>query len=86
MVLTASNWLGIAKFLLSSLVDQLYAKELYFCSFVTKSSQACISTHPNVFNSFCPTVTDGQSHVIFTSPHLSLTPLKTLTAFPYISL
>ena len=30
----------------SSLVDQLYAKEVYFCSFVTKSDQACIKYSP----------------------------------------
>ena len=47
-VLAATNWLGTTapKFLQSSLVDQLYAEEVYFGSFVTKSNQVCIKYSP----------------------------------------
>ena len=33
-------------FLRSTLVDQPYAKEVYFCSYVTKSNQACTKYSP----------------------------------------
>ena len=49
------------------LIDQLYAKELYFCIFVTKSSQASTKYSADVFNSFYRTITHGEFHVIFTS-------------------
>ena len=63
--LAASNQSGIAasKFLHSLLlVDQLYARKVYFCKFVTKLNQACINIQQNVFNSFYWTVTHGESH------------------------
>ena len=44
-------------FLRSTLVDQLYAKGVYFCSFLTKSNQACTKFHPNAFKNFYRTVT-----------------------------
>ena len=54
---------------LYSLVDQLYAKEVYFCSFVIKFNQAFTKYSPDVFNSFYRTVTHGRtSHWIFTRP------------------
>ena len=43
-------------FLRSPLVDQLYAKGVYFCSFVTKCNQAC-TKYSNSFNSFYRTIT-----------------------------
>ena len=58
--LICDPWLDIQKasyFLRSSLVDQLYKKGVYFYSFVTKSNQASINIHPNVFNSFYRTIT-----------------------------
>ena len=44
-------------FLRSTLVDQLYAKGVYFSSFLTKSNQACTKFHPNAFKNFYRTVT-----------------------------
>ena len=41
-------------FLCSTLVDQLYAKGVYLCSFVTKSNQAWTKY---AFKNFCRTVT-----------------------------
>ena len=57
--MTASNSLGTtaSKILYSSLVDQLYAEGVNFCSFVRKSNQ-------DVFNSFYRTVTGGKFHRI----------------------
>ena len=60
------------------LVDQLYAKEVYFCSFVTKFNKAFTRYSPNVFNSFYWTAAHGESLRIFTSPPQ--------TRFPHISL
>ena len=60
------------------LVDQLYAKEVYFCSFVTKFNKAFTRYSLNVFNSFYWTAAHGESHRIFTSPPQ--------TRFPHISL
>lgn len=43
----------ISQFLCSSLLDQLYAKVVYLCSFVTKFSQTyTIYIHLNAFNCF----------------------------------
>ena len=50
------------------LVDQLYANEVYFCSFVTKFNKAFTRYSPDVFNSFYWTAAHGESHRIFTSP------------------
>ena len=50
--------------------DQLYAKEVYFCGFVTKCNQATSKYSPDVFKSFYRTVTYGELHQIFTSPPL----------------
>ena len=50
------------------LVDQLYAKEVYFCSFVTKCNQASTKYSPDVFKSFYRIVTHGEFHGIFTVP------------------
>ena len=58
----------VSHFLHYSVIDQLYAKEVYFCSFVTKSNQTSTKDSPDVFNSFCRTVTHGDSHRIFTNP------------------
>ena len=59
----------ISDFLHYSLVDQLYAKEVCFCSFVTKPNQASTKYSPDVFNSFYRTVTHGgPSQWISTSP------------------
>ena len=55
-------------FLHYSLVDQQYAKEVYFCSFVTKFNQVFTKYSPDVFKSFYRTVTYGGFHRIFTSP------------------
>ena len=68
-VFSASNWLGAtaSRFLHSSLVDQLYAKKVYFWRFATKSNQAWIKIHLNVYNSFYLTITHGESHGIFKS-------------------
>ena len=59
-------------FLHDMLVDQLYAKEVYFCSFVTKCNQALTKYSPDVFISFYRTITYGEffhkPHKIFTSP------------------
>ena len=74
-------------------VDQLYAKEVYFCSFVTKSNQVSTSNSPDVFNSFYRTITHGESHRIFTSspppnifsPHFIIEPLPSI-ASPFVSL
>ena len=58
-------------FVHSSLVDQLYAKEVYFCNFVTKSNnpvQHAPNIHPNIFNIFHRTVILGESYGIFTGP------------------
>ena len=58
-------------FVHSSLFDQLYAKEMYFCTFVAKCNnpvQHAPNIHPNVFNSFQRTVILGESYKIFTSP------------------
>ena len=39
-------------FLRFSLVDELYAKGLYFCSFVTESNQACTKYSPKCIQQF----------------------------------
>ena len=52
-----------SEILYSLLADQLYTKGVNFCSFVRKSSQACVSNiHPDVFRSFYQTVTHGEFH------------------------
>ena len=58
----------VSHFLYYSLVDQLYEKEVYFYSFVTKSNQASNKYSPDVFSSFYRIVKHGESHRIFTSP------------------
>ena len=80
-------------FLYYLLVGQLSAKELYFCSFVTKANQASTKYSPYVFNSFYRTVTHGEYHRIFTSPSSNLvsphfTILETLPSVvsPFFSL
>ena len=55
-------------FLHYMLVDQLYAKEVYFCSFVTKSNQTSTKYSPDVLNRFYRIITHGESHRIFRSP------------------
>ena len=58
-------------FVHSSLVDQLYVKEMYFCNFVTKYNnqvQHAPKIRPNIFNSFHRTVILGESYWIFTYP------------------
>ena len=62
-------WTQLAShFLQYLLVDQLYVKKVYFCSFVTKSNQAFTKYSPVVFNSFYRTITHrGLYHRIFTS-------------------
>ena len=57
-------------FVHSSLVYQLYAKEVHFYCFVTKSNsqiQHAPNIHSHVFNSFDRTIIHGESHQIFTS-------------------
>ena len=77
-------------FVHSSLVDELYAKEVYFCNFVTKCNnpvQHAPNIHPNVFNSFNKTVILGESNGVFTSPspsndfsiHFTMKPLPSVT-------
>ena len=58
-MVTTSNSSGTtaSKILYSSLVDQLYAEAVNFCSFVRKSNQ-------DVFNSCYRTVTGGEFHRI----------------------
>ena len=54
-------------FLHYSLVDQLCAKKVYFCSFVTKCNQESTKYSADLFNSFYRTLTHrGPSHRIFT--------------------
>ena len=68
-----------AHFFHYSLIDQLYAKNVYFCSFATKFNQASNKYSRYVFNSFYRTVThEGPSHRIFKSPSHA--------AFPHVSL
>ena len=58
-------------FVHSSLVYQLYAKELHFGSFVIKSNspiQQAPNIHLHVFTSFHRTIIHEKSHEIFTSP------------------
>ena len=66
--MAASNWSGTtaSQVFALLLVQLLYAKpkEVYFCSFVTKSYQTCIKYSPNVFNSFYQKVTHGKTHTI----------------------
>ena len=67
------------------LVDQLYAKEVYFCSFVTKCNQASTRYSLDVFKSFYRTVTHGEFHGIFTSPsrvspHFTIEPLPSVAS------
>ena len=80
-------------FVHSSLVDELYAKEVYFCNFVTKCNnpvQHAPNIHPNVFNSFHKTVILGESYGVFTSPspsndfsiHFTMKPLPSVT-YPF---
>ena len=42
----------VSYFLLSTLVDQLYAQGVYFCIFVTKSNQACTKYSPKCIQKF----------------------------------
>ena len=76
-------------FVHSSLVEQLYAKEVYFCNFVTKSNnpvQHAPNIHPNIFNNFHRTIVLGESYGIFTSPspsndafiHFTIKPLPSV--------
>ena len=60
----------VSMFLHSLLVDQLYAKGVYFCNFVTKPNQACIKYSPKYILQFL----------------LDALSLKTPTAFSHISL
>ena len=53
-------------FLHSSLVDQLYVKEVYFCSFVTKSNQASIKYSPKCISEFLSYCHTWESHGFFT--------------------
>ena len=66
-----------SKFLHSWLVDQLYAKEVDFCSFVLKSNQ--------IFTKMYLAVSIGPSHME-SSKWFSTPPYNTLMAFPHISL
>ena len=71
-------------FVHSSLVDQLYVKEVYFCSFVTKSNNLVYyapNIHPNVFDSFHRTVINGESNGIFTCPSPSILTFHYRTSF-----
>ena len=87
----AGNWSGTTTsiFLHSSLVDQLYAKEVYFYSFVTKPNQVCIKHSPKICKSFYRAVAHGKSHGIFISIHPnkhsnSICPHFTMEAFPSV--
>ena len=57
-------------FLYSSLVDQMYVKEVYFCSFVTKSNQASIKYSPKCISQFLSDCHTWESHGFFTRPFL----------------
>ena len=73
-------------FLYYLLIDQLHAKEVYFCSFVTKCNQASTKYSPDVFKSFYRTVTHGQFHRIFTSPASNgAFPHFTIEPLPYLA-
>ena len=74
-------------FLRNLLVDQLYTKEVYFCSFVTKSNQASTRYSPDVFNSFHRTATHGEpSHRIFiTIPLMQCFPCFTKEPLPFVA-
>ena len=61
-------------FLCSSLVDQLYAKGVYFCSFMTKSNQACTKYSPKNFQQFL--------HDHYTHTWFQLAPSKTFCSKP----
>ena len=88
-------WTQLAShFLQYLLVDQLYVKKVYFCSFVTKSNQAFTKYSPVVFNSFYRTVTHGGLyHRIFTSlplkhhfPTVHIEPLPSVASPFFFSL
>ena len=85
----ALQWTGIFKHFIPSSHNSLpffallaiwsaVCKEVYFCSFVTKSNQASTRYWPDVFSSFYRMATHGESHRILTSPPQ--------TRFPHISL
>ena len=58
----------VSHFLHYLVVDQLYTKKVYFCSFVTKSNQATTKYSQYVFSMFYRTITHrGPSHRILTS-------------------
>ena len=69
LILNSNRQNRVSYFFHSSPVDLLYAEEVHFCSFVTKSNQECtnIHPHPNVFNSFHMTLLHGESHGTFTT-------------------
>ena len=77
-------WTQLAShFLQYLLVDQLYVKKVYFCSFVTKSNQAFTKYSPVVFNSFYRTVTHGGLYIGFSqaSPSSIISPRFILNLF-----
>ena len=57
----------MSHFLHSLLLDKLYAKGVYFCSFVTKSNQACTKYSARCIQPFHRTVIHGEYHKIFAS-------------------
>ena len=58
----------VSHFLHYLVVDQLYTKKVYFCSFVTKSNQATTKYSQYVFSMLYRTITHrGPSHRILTS-------------------
>ena len=81
--LAASNWSGTtaSKILHSSLVDQLYTKEVCFCSFVTESNQACIKYSPICILQFLSDHHTWESHgIIYKEILLSMvTPLSNIS-------
>ena len=74
--MAASNASGTtaSEILHSLLVDQLYAKEVCVSAVLWKNPiKHASNIHPNVFNSFCQTVTHGESHrIIYKEIHLSM--------------
>ena len=70
--LAASNWSDTTAYYVFALlvVQLLHAKEVHFCSFVTKSNQACIKYSPKCIYSFHWTATYGKTHeIIYKDTH-----------------
>ena len=77
----------MSHFLHSLLLDKLYAKGVYFCSFVTKSNQACTKCSARCVQPFHRAVIHGEYHKIFasTTPSNSFSTQFTIKPIPYVA-